>query len=340
MKTAFFELAGWEIPFVMEQCKAAGIEVIKTSVTPLDPYKIEEIKDIEILSVFLAPVEKAIIQALPRLKMISTRATGIDHIDLDFAKEKKIVVTNVPSYAEETVAEYALTLMLMLARKLRPTLTQTLAGTFERQNLCGHDLEGKTLGVLGTGKIGRRLIKLVSGFGMNILCFDKIQKTDMIASYGAQYVSLETLLRSSDIISIHLPYTPETHHLINSKTLKLLKKGVLLINTARGPIVDLPVIRQGLKDGILGGVGFDAFEGENIWIHEETLFDKPEAGLPSALTFKQAHEAFNALKNNSNVILTPHNAFNSIEALQRMLETSLNDVKAFCQKKEPKNRVV
>jgi D-lactate dehydrogenase len=337
MKIAFFDLAGCEIPFINQRCKSAGIDVVKTSTAPLDPTHVAQIKDVEILSVFLSKVNESIINALPHLKLISARATGFDHIDLECAKKKGIAVIYLPSYAEQSVAEYTMGVILMLSRRLGVISHGCIHGAFDQTATCGSDLEGKTIGIVGTGKIGRKLAQMTHGFGMNILCYDVMPNPEMIAPYKAVYVSLNELYKRSDIISIHLPYTKDTHHFINTDSLKLFKKGVLFVNAARGPIVDIAAIRQGLKEGIFGGVAMDTFEGENIWIHQDHMLDTAE--LPSATTFKQAVDAFSLLKFD-NVILTPHIAYNSQEAIQRMIETTLADITTFCQKGNCSDRII
>lgn len=337
MKTAFFDLAGWEIPLINQRSKDLGVTIIKTSTSPFDVAHLPAIKDVEILSVFLSKIDQAMMEQLPQLKLISVRATGVDHVDLDFAKKKGIVVTYLPSYAESTVAEYAIALALMLARRLKTTVSQCVAGTFDQKTTRGNDLSGKTLGIIGTGRIGCKLAKIAHGLDMNVLCYDIREKPELVVTCEVKYVPLDTLFKTSDVISIHAPYTPQTHHLINMDTLKILKKGVLLVNAARGAIVDISALRQGLKDQVFGGVALDTFEGEDIWIHQEHIFDKTEA--PTAAMFKQAIEAISLLKFD-NVILTPHNAYNSHEAVQRMIETTLQDITMFCQKGDCSNRVV
>lgn len=337
MNIAFFDLAEWEIPIIKQRCKELGLNLIKASTDPFDISHCSEIKNVEVLSVFLSKVNQSMIQELPNIKLISTRATGFDQIDTAFAKKKGISVIYLPSYAENTVAEYTMAFILMLSRRLRVTVTQCMQGTFDQKTTKGNDIHGKTLGIIGTGKIGCALIKMAKGFGMNIICHDMFPNVDIVEECKVQYVPLETLFKNSDIISIHTPYTKETHHLINIDTLKLLKKGVLLVNTARGPIVDISAIRQGLKNNILGGVAMDTFEGENIWIHKEDLLNDTE--MPSAEIFKQAIEA-QSLLNYENVIITPHNAFNSYEARQRMIETTLSDIVTFCQKGTCSDRII
>lgn len=337
MKIAFFDVEEQHVPIITQYCKERGLEITKISTKPFDHTAIDGIQDIDVLSVFLSCVDAKTMQSLPHLKLISVRAAGFDAIDLVTAKQKKITVVNVPSYGADTVAEYAMTLLLMLARRLTMTFMQCRFGTFDQKITRGNDVAGKILGVVGTGKIGQKFVKMAHGFDMNIVCYDEKPNKQICSNYNARYVGLDELLKTADFISIHLPYTPQTHHLINLETLALLKPGVLLVNTSRGAIVDISAVRQGLQKNILGGVALDTFEGEDIWIKEDTLFNNCD--LPSAECFKKGLEAFSLLKF-TNVILTPHNAFNSYEATQRILETALTDIDNFYHKKPIANLVL
>ncbi|MFC1577155.1 NAD(P)-dependent oxidoreductase [Candidatus Omnitrophota bacterium] len=336
MKAAFFDLEGWETPIILDKVKGSKVQLIRTDSELLDPAKLNEIKEAEILSVSFSKADRGVIEALPGLKLISTRTTGFDNIDVELAKKKKIAVINVPAYGAQTVAEYAFALILSLSRKLKMTFLRSMFGVFDQREVRGNDLEGKTLGVIGTGQIGRKLIKMASGFDMKIICYDLYPNKGVTDTYGANYVSLEELLKASDIISIHSPYTKETHHLINADKIKLMKKGVLLVNTARGPIVDISAVFEGIKQGVFGGVAFDTFEGEQIWIKADNILHK--ADLPAPESFKSALESF-YLQRFRDVILTPHNAFNSHEAVRRILDTALADSIAFCEKGDCEHRI-
>ncbi|MFH1593265.1 MAG: NAD(P)-dependent oxidoreductase [Candidatus Omnitrophota bacterium] len=336
MKMAFFDLEGWEAPIINEKVKNSKIEVIRTDTALLDPTKLGEIKGTEILSVSFSKADRDVINALPGLKLISTRTTGFDQIDIGFAKEKNIAVINVPAYGAQTVAEYAFALILTLSRKLKMTFLRSMFGVFDQKEVRGNDLEGKTLGVLGTGKIGQKLVKMAFGFDMKIICYDLYPNKEITERYGAKYVPLEELLRTADVISIHSPYTKETHHLIDADAVSLMKKGVLLVNTARGPIVDISAVFDGIKRGVFGGVAFDTFEGEQIWIKAENILQR--ADLPSPESFKSALESF-YLQRFREVVLTPHNAFNSHEAVRRILDTALADSIAFSEKGDCEHRL-
>ncbi len=328
MKAAFFELEGWEIPVIERELPPHGIKVVKLEKRPLEKADLEEIKEVEVLSVFIySKITKEVIDALPNLKLITTRSTGFDHIDVDCASERGIAVCNVPDYGMETVAEYTLMLILSLLRKLRPTIERTCRGIFDRSGLRGHDLEGKTVGVVGTGRIGSRLIKLLSGFDINILAYDVKPKKELIEKFGVRYVPLEELLKNSDIVTLHVPYLPSTHHLINRENIKLLKKGSYLINTSRGSVVETEAIIWALKEGILEGVALDTFEGEEVWAEEELIIFRGEKDVSPEI-LKKALENF-ALAQFENVILTPHNAYNTHEAIMRILEKTLKNIISF-----------
>ncbi len=328
MKAAFFELEGWEIPVIERELPPHGIEVVKLEKRPLEKEDLKEIKEVEVLSVFIySKITKEVIDALPNLKLITTRSTGFDHIDVDYASERGIAVCNVPDYGMETVAEYTLMLILSLLRKLRPTLERTCRGIFDRSGLRGHDLEGKTVGVVGTGRIGSRLIKLLSGFDIDILAYDVKPKEELIEKFGVRYVPLEELLKNSDIATLHVPYLPSTHHLINRENIKLLKKGSYLINTSRGSVVETEAVIWALKEGILEGVALDTFEGEEVWAEEELIIFRGEKDVSPEI-LKKALESF-ALAQFENVILTPHNAYNTHEAIMRILEKTLKNMISF-----------
>ena len=328
MKAAFFELEGWEIPVIERELPSHGVEVVKLEKRPLEETDLEEIKDVEVLSVFIySKVNREVIDALPNLKLITTRSTGFDHIDVDYASERGIAVCNVPDYGMETVAEYTLMLILSLLRKLRPTLERTCRGIFSREGLRGHDLEGKTVGVVGTGRIGSRLIKLLSGFELNVLAYDVKPKEELIEKFGVRYVPLEELLKSSDVVTLHVPYLPSTHHLINRENIKLMKRGSYLINTSRGAVVETEAVVWALKEGILEGVALDTFEGEEVWAEEELIIFRGEKDVSPEI-LKKALESF-ALTQFENVILTPHNAYNTHEAIMRILMKTLKNIISF-----------
>jgi len=338
MKVAFYDLEGWEISIIKRRLKGKNFKILTSSKEGFDHTKLKDVKKVEILST-TSRLDKNLIKALPDLKLISVRSTGYDNVDIDFCKKKGIAVTNVPVYGEETVAEYTFGLILTLSRKMSMTFLRTLFGMFERRDLRGMDLSGKTIGVVGTGRIASRVIKMAHAFEMKILCYDLYPKQELVDKYNAKYVELNRLLSNSDVITIHVPYTKDTHHLINEDSIKLIKKGTLLINAARGAIVDTTAVLRALEDGRLGGVALDTFEGEEILIGQESVLRKSDEDLPLAVSFKKSIEATRLLRFR-NVVLTPHNAFNTKEAVKRILNTSLDGIVSFATKDDCECRVV
>lgn len=322
MKIGFFEIRTDEERLLKFQLSKHSLLFSKEIISEKN---IEKYKDIDILSTHSdSKVTEDIINGLPKLKLIATRTTGFDHIDLKTAKEKNIVVCTVPSYGEDTVAEYAFALLLALSRKIIPAYnrihTQRLCTT---ENLQGFDLKGKTIGIIGTGKIGIHAIKIALGFGMNVLAYDVYEKLDLAKDLGFKYVSLDELLENSDIISLHVPYFPSTHYLINKENIKKVKKGAVIINTARGKVVDTEAVLLGLEQGYLAGAGLDVFE-------EEAQL-KNDRCIPLNSTIDKIIKM-------ENVIVTPHNAFNSKEAEERIVQTTVENIQAF-KKGTPQNQV-
>lgn len=329
MKIHFFEVEDWERLYLEKRIKDMGIDgEIAFTKEPLDETSVNLYKDINIAVVFIySKLSKDVIENLPNLKLIITRSTGYDHIDIAYARQKGITVCNVPGYGNNTVAEYTFALILALARRFKPMIERTAKGIFSRDGLIGIDLMGKTIGVIGAGRIGKHVIRIANGFGMNILVYDRSKEEMLIEKYGVEYVGLEDLLRASDIVTIHVPYNKSTHHLINRFNIKLMKLDAMLINTSRGPVVEIEAIVQALKEGRLaGGVGLDTFEAEDVWIEEEFL---KRDDIP-AIKLKKAMEAFYVL-HAENVIVSPHNAYNTKDALYRILDITLENLKGFTQ---------
>jgi D-lactate dehydrogenase len=278
--------------------------------------------DAEVISVFVASqVTRQMLEKMPRLKLIATRSTGFDHIDMQAATAKGIIVTNVPTYGENTVAEFTFALILALSRKIYPAIKRVHEqGLFSYEGLRGFDLKGKIIGVIGTGKIGARVIKIAQGFEMEVLAYDPHPREDL----GIKYATLEDLLKKSDIISIHVPYMPATHHLINEENLKLVKPTAILINTSRGGLVDTMALLTSLKQKQLAGAGLDVLEEEGYIIDELNLL-KGHPNEEQLKTILADHE----LMQMDNVVVTPHNAFNTQEAMNRILDTTVLNIQAF-----------
>lgn len=323
MNITFYETQNWEQEYLKAKLPGQDLH-FETGLPPA-------VSDAEILCNFIGvPVNKQTLNNFPKLKYITTRSTGYDHIDLLACQERGILVSNVPTYGENTVAEFAFALILALSRKLYPAIKRIREeGLFNTDGLQGFDLRGKTLGVVGTGHIGIHVIKIAKGFDMRVLGYDPHPRAELAEQYGFEYCDLGPLLKVSDIVTLHVPYLPETHHLINEEKLTLFKKGSILINTARGGLVQTDSLVKALREGRLAGAGLDVLEEEGF-VKEEAhlLYD----GHPNEAQLKVAL-ADHELMQMDNVLITPHNAFNSREALERILDTTVDNVNAFIQNK-------
>ena len=319
MKIAFFEVEDWEKEYLKTRLKKHNLVFFEDT---LNKENIKLVKDFEVISVFIySKIGKEILDRFNKLKAIVTRSTGFDHIDINECKKRKIYVLNVPYYGENTVAEHTFALILTLSRKIHKSYERTIRGNFSLEGLRGFDLKGKTLGIIGLGHIGMHVARIARGFNMNVLAYDLKKDYKLAKKLRVKYASLNNLLKNSDIITLHCPYNKKTHHLINSKNIKIIKKGAYLINTARGGLVETNALVRALSKGELGGAALDVLEEESLIKEEAQLLSK---------NFNKENLQ-NLLENHllltfDNVIITPHNAFNSKEAIQRILDTSIKNI--------------
>jgi D-lactate dehydrogenase len=334
-KILFVEmLEKWQVEHVRERVDALG----KTSFKEEEVQDLKnELGDVTVLSCFInSKVGKKQFDQMPNLKLVTTRSTGFDHIDREEARKRNIAVANVPVYGDNTVAEHTFALILSLSRNLRKAYFKTREGSFSLEGLMGFDLKGKTLGVIGTGHIGLHVIRMAKGFEMNVVAFDVRQNLEMTRILGFEYVPLDELLQQSHIISLHVPYMNATHHLINQSNMNKIRPGAILINTARGGLVETAALVKALDQGILAGAGLDVLEGEDMLLEEKRLLESSES--------KESWEKMQiVLKNHillhrDNVIFTPHMAFYSKEAVMRILDTTLDNIRGFLSGK-PENLV-
>jgi len=332
VKTAIFELHDWEEKFVREHVDGVHEVVVFRGV--LEDGDLSKIADAEIVSPFIySRLDAARLAKLSKLKLIATRSTGFDHIDMAECKRRGITVSNVPFYGENTVAEHTFALILALSRKVHEAFVRVRAGNFSLDGLRGFDLKDKTIGVVGAGHIGLHVIRIARGFGMSVLAFDVRRDNFLAEVLGFEYADLDTLLGRSDIITLHAPYNKHTHHLINRDNVGRIKPGAILINTARGALVDTDALLMALEKKILAGAGLDVLEGEETVYEESALLG--DSVNPERL--RQAIQNHLILKH-PNVVFTPHNAFNSQEALERILQTTADNITAFAAG-TPKNVV-
>ncbi len=330
MKIVFFEVENWEEELLKKTFPQALLINDRLSLENVNSFS-----DAEVVSTFIySQVKKEVIDRLPKLKLITTRSTGFDHIDISYAKTKNIIVSNVPEYGSRTVAEHAFALILTLTKKIYQSINQVKNFNFNHHEIRGIDLLGKTLGIIGLGKIGLEMVKIAQGFSMKVLVYTRTKNQQLQEQYNFQYVTFEDLLKNSDIISLHLPFNQETKHIINKNNVSLIKKGAYLINTARGGLVETEALVYGLENGIFNGVGLDVLEEEKVLTEETEILTNIYKTHTDFKTLALNH----ILANHPKVVITPHNAFNTKEALMRILETTIFNIDQFL-KNQPVNIV-
>jgi len=280
----------------------------------------------EVISVFVdSEITREHISHLPHLKLVTVRSAGYDNVDLTAIKEKNIALTSVPGYGSKPVAEFTFALMLALMRRVTEAHDEIRKGTVtDSSHFQGTNLFGKTLGVLGTGKIGQSVIHIAKGFHMNIVAFDAFPNQEFAKTEDFPYLPIDEVLAKSDIVTLHVPYNKDTHHLLNKERFEKMKKGMHLINTSRGAVVDTDALLWALENKIVAGAGLDVLEGENELANEFGLLAK-NASAEQLKIIVEDH----VLIGMPNVIVTPHIAFNSREAVQEIIDTTTSNIKAF-----------
>ncbi len=299
----------------------------------LTPEAIDKAAGADVISVFVnSEIRAPLIDRLPDLKLIATRSMGYDHIDVEYARGKGIPVVNVTTYAAHPVAEFTFALLLCVTRRIYHAYNQLREGTdYDIRGLGGFNLFGKTIGVAGTGRIGRNVVTIARGFGMNVIAFDAAPDAAFAAEQGFEYVPLDQLVSQSDIISVHVPYNKETHHLFNAEMFAQMKKGVILINTARGEIIDTHALVAALQDGTIWGAGLDVLEEERAFKEERAAVAGNKEGIDYRLL-----TANHILIDMPNVIVTPHIAFETAEAMQEIRRVTAKAITDFINGTEQK----
>ncbi len=266
------------------------------------------------------------LKRFPAVKLVATRSTGFDHIDLVATKARGIAVANVPFYGENTVAEFAFALLLALSRRIIDADERVReTGTFSPAGLRGFDLAGKTIGIIGTGHIGIHVVRMAQGFGMKVIACDPYPNTELARTLHFNYVPLADLLATSDIVTIHVPYNKQTHHLINRENIRNIKKGACIINTARGAVMETQALIEALESGRVSGAGLDVLEEEGQLAEEAALLIAPHPNEDGLKMVLENHY----LISHPRVIVTPHLAFNTTEAIERILDTTIENIENF-----------
>lgn len=285
----------------------------------LNPNNVVLTQDTDVVCIFVNDTaDAAVIDAMVDngVKLLALRCAGFNNVDLKAAKGK-LPVVRVPAYSPYAVAEYSLALMLSLNRKIHRAYWRTRDGNFSLNGLMGFDMHGKTIGIIGTGKIARILIRLLKGFGMRILAYDLYPDMKFAGEEGISYVSLDELYRESDIISLHCPLTDQTKYMIDKDSIDKMKEGVMIINTGRGRLINTNDLIEGLKEKKIAAAGLDVYEEEGEYFYEDKS-DKiiDDDVLARLLSF-------------NNVIVTSHQAFFTKEALHNIAETTLQNIEDF-----------
>jgi len=318
MKIDFFSAQPYDITFFEKSNIQYRYELIFHDYA-LNDETVENIKNTRCICVFVNDKLNAnVLEQLHKkgVRLVALRCAGFNNIDIAAADRLGITVVRVPAYSPESIAEHAVALMLSLSRHVHKAYNRVRESNFSLQGLLGFELHNATVGIVGTGKIGTALAKILSGFGSNIIACDPSPSKECI-SIGVQYVDFKTLCQQADVISLHCPLTPDSHHLINSKTLKDMKENVMLINTSRGAVIDSKAVIGNLKNKHIGYLGLDVYEQE-----EELFFQDLSNQIIS-------DDVFERLLAFPNVLITAHQGFFTDTALSNIAETTLNNIQRF-----------
>lgn len=332
MKVVAFEIEDWEAKALQEIEGDYRVECISERI---DANNAGDHPDAEVVSPFInSKLDEKALKQLKKLKLVVTRSTGYDHVDLDYCHTHGIVVCNVPDYGTNTVAEHVFGLLLTISHRLEEAIDRTRKGDFSPRGLQGFDLHGKTIGVVGTGDIGLHVIRIAKGFGMNVLAFDIAPREDAAEELGFEYCDLDDLLGRSDIITMHVPSNKHTRHMIAKEQFIKMKDKSVLINTARGDVVDIKAMVRALAEGKLVAAGLDVLPDEPVIREEAELLRR---------VYETKHDLDTLLANHiithmRNVVVTPHSAFNTREAVRRIIDTTIDNIHAFARG-EPINQV-
>ena len=299
------------------------IEFIKEPLNLMSNLSEKQLEETEVISVFItSDVNSEVIKKFKNLRIITTRSTGYNHIDLKYCVKNNIAVFNVGEYGETSVAQYTFMLILALLRKLIPAYLGTQKDLVDHETYEGRNLENMTLGILGCGAIGASVAKIAHFFGMKVYACS-LTKNSEISNF-TNYCSINELLINSDIVTLHLPFNAETYHIINDDTMKKMKKGAFIINTARGELVDIVALYNNLISGQIGGAALDVIECDKIAVNGSPIALESEYTSCHTKAF-----AVQKLLGMTNVIITPHIAYNTKESVDVLLNTTFNNIKDY-----------
>ncbi len=329
----FYDIKQYERDFFEKELyDKYNLEFKETQLLPENDLNYQE-ENAEIISVFTGSrLTKETIDKFKKLKMILTRSVGYSHIDCEYCCEKNIIVANTPHYGDYTVAEYSFGILLNLVRRICYGEIELKMGDMYPETF-GMELFDKTIGIIGTGSIGSKSIKIAKGFSMNVICSDIYENEDIKREYNIKYVDIDTLCKLSDVIMLHSPLTTSTYHLINKDRISLMKENAVIVNTARGELIDTEALYDALLDGKIKGAALDVLE------FEETISNK-RPGENINLKNLRTSLINNKLLNLKNVIATPHIAYDTKEAVDRILNLTLKSLEEYSLQQDVKNTVV
>ena len=318
MKTIIFSAHNFEKQPLID-ANAGKHELIFLEI-PLKKETVYLAKDADAISIFVNDdASEDVLKILEQagIKYIALRSAGFNHVNLDVAKKLQMRLARVSAYSPYAVAEHAVTLMLALNRNIVRANSRVRDLNFSLENLTGFDMHNKTVGIIGTGEIGAVAARILHGFGCKILAIDLVENTELKEKYGVVYTDHTSLYNAADIITLHLPLTPESHYMINSDSLNKMKQGVMLINTSRGALVNTKDVIKGLKTGKIGYLGLDVYEQEGgLFFEDHSDHILQDDTISRLLTFK-------------NVLITSHQAFLTETALKNIAETTIHNLTCF-----------
>ena len=328
LKIIFFDVEDYETDVLKQACEGKyDYKLINSPLNDMTDFS-ENILKADVISCFTTSrVTGNILKKFSNLKLIALRSVGFNHIDIDYCKENDIAVETTPNYGNKSVAEFAFGLMIDVSRKITRAYNDLAQEVVNPHLSMGFELGGKTIGIIGLGAIGSEMARLAYGFDMNILGFDIRENVELEEKYGVKYTNFDSLLENSDVISLHAPLTKENHHLFNEESIKKMKPSAVLINTARGELVDSQALYNALSSGAIGGAGLDVLEFEESLSNPDYLVDIDRLSNNS---LKKTILNTRLLKL-ENVIITPHMAYDTIEAVTRILNTTIENINAFSE---------
>lgn len=323
MKMVIFEVEPRDAP-AFERLKAQNEVVLVEG--PLGAANAAKFPDAEVISTFVySELNRRVLERLTAVKMIATRSTGFDHIDVAYCAARGVIVSNVPTYGENTVAEHVFALLLTISHRMREAMDRARNGPFSPLGLQGFDLEGKILGVVGTGSIGRNVIRIARGFRMTVIASDISPDEALARELGFHYAPFEDVLGAAEILTLHVPAMPSTHNFISDREFSRMKDGVVLINTARGSLVDVRALIEALRRHKVAAAGLDVLPDEPMIREEAELICSAFCNQRDLRNLVADH----VLLRMENVVVTPHSAFNTREAVGRIVGTTLENIEAY-----------